>query len=146
MSDDQGETSLGLFRALQRLCSEGRVALSYDYARLHHIDCPVALEADGNRIAYAVLAASGLALWLRGWWAALATLAAGAALYLTIGRRFVQRRIRHRVEARALAELALWQRLWRFGGIGLVPSDGGDACKAPDGNWMALVRRLGGTE
>lgn len=148
MSDEGGasvapeDTAVELFRTLQRFQAEGRVALRLDYKRLHHMDCPVSVEADSNIIAYGVVAATLVALWLGGWWAALATLAAGAAIYVTIGRRYVRGRIRRRTEEQALARLDLWQRLWRFGGIALVPKDGGADCVAPQGNWMALVRTL----
>ncbi|HUZ72078.1 MAG TPA: hypothetical protein VMU87_03770 [Stellaceae bacterium] len=139
------ESAVTLFRALVRHHAEGRIALSFDYARLHHMDCPVAVEADSNLFAYAVMALVLLALWRAGWWAAGATLAAGVALYFTAGRYYVRRRIRRRIEERALGSRDLWQRLWRFGGIGLLPADGSAPCVAPEGNWMALVRRLGTT-
>jgi len=134
-------TAIDLYRALVRLHAEGRIALSYDFARLSHIDCPVASEADGNIFAYAVVGGVALALWRFGWKAALATGAVGAAVYFTVGRRYIRRRIRRRIEERALASLDLWQRLWRFGGIALTPT-GGTPCVAPAGNWMALVRSL----
>ena len=140
------ETASELFRALKLLHEEGRVALSYDFARLHHMDCPVAVEADGNIIVYAMIAAVLLALWLAGWQVALGVLGLGAALYFTVGRRFVRGRIRRRVEEKALASLDLWQKLWRFGGVGLVPAGDGSACVAPGGNWMALVRSLRGAD
>jgi hypothetical protein len=136
------ESREALFRALVQQHAEGRVALTFDFKRLNHMDCPVAVEADGNIIAYAVLALTILALWLGGWWAAGATLAAGAAFYLTIGRRFVRGRIRRRIEEQALGNRELWQKLWRFGGIALVPTDDGTPCRAPEGNWMGLVRQL----
>ncbi len=140
------ESAVALFRALVQHHAQGRIALSFDYARLHHIDCPVALEADSNIIVYAVMGLVLLALWRGGWWAAGATLAAGAALYFSAGRFYIRRRIRRRIEEKALGSRDLWQRLWRFGGIGLLPADGSAPCVAPEGNWMALVRRLGADE
>ncbi len=130
-----------LFRALVRLRAEGRIALSYDFARLGHIDCPVASEADGNIFAYAVVAVVALALWRFGWKAALGVAAAGAAVYFSAGRYYIRRRIRQRIDQRAFASLEMWQRLWRFGGIAITPT-GGTPCVAPGGNWMALVRSL----
>jgi hypothetical protein len=134
------ETAVELFRALGQLHAEGKIALSYDFKRLHHMDCPVAKEADGNIWAYAVLAAALVAWWRGGWQVALGVGVVGALAYYTIGQSYVRRRIRRRVADQALGSLDLWQKLWRFGGIGLVAKDGGAACQAPQGSWMALVR------
>ena len=140
--DAADETAAELFRALRRLVAEGRISMRCDFKRLQHMDCPVALEADSNIWAYAVLVAALIALWRGGWWAALALGAAGAAFYFTLGQAYVRRRIRRRIDERALASLEVWQRLWRFGGVVLVPTSGGETCAAPQGNWMALVRSL----
>lgn len=138
---NDGEASaVELFRALNRLLAEGRIALRLDYARLQHIDCPVGSEADGNIWAYGVLAAASLALWRGGWWAAIAVGAAGVALYFSVGLAYVRHRIRRRIDERALASLDVWQRLWRFGGVTLAA--GGATCQAPKGNWMELVRSI----
>lgn len=146
IGDAPGETAVELFRTLRRLVADGRVSLRCDFKRLHHMDCPVALEADSNIWAYAVLGAALVALWRGGWWAALAVGAAGAALYFTVGQAYVRRRIRRRIDERALASLDVWQRLWRFGGVALVPAGGGGTCAAPQGNWMALVRSVRSNE
>jgi hypothetical protein len=136
------DTAPELFRALRQLVADGRIALACDYKRLQHMDCPVAVEADANIWAYAVVAAAIVALWRGGWWAALAIGAAGVALYFSIGQTYVRRRIRRRIDERALSSLDAWQRLWRFGGITLAPAGSGETCAAPQGNWMALVRRV----
>ena len=39
---------------------------------------------------------------------------------MTLGRAYIRRRIRHRVENQALVRLELWRKLWRFGGVTLV--------------------------
>jgi hypothetical protein len=136
----QDDSAVELFRRLRRLLAEGRIALNYDFRRLQHMDCPVGSEADGNLWAYAIFGATALALWRGGWWAALVAGAAGIALYGSAGRAYVRRRIRRRIDERALGSLEMWQKLWRFGGIGLVA--GGEACAAPQGNWMELVRSI----
>ncbi|MBV9522277.1 MAG: hypothetical protein JO010_05765, partial [Alphaproteobacteria bacterium] len=66
------------------------------------------------------------------------------------GRAYVRRRVAMRVHERALQDSDLWRRLWRFGGVRLVPRGADDPaakqriepCAAPEGNWMALVRTL----
>ena len=136
------DLAIELFRALRQSVADGRIALTCDFRRLQHMDCPVAVEADANIWAYAVLAAAIIALWRGGWWAALAVGAVGVALYFSIGQSYVRHRIRRRIDERALASLDVWQRLWRFGGIALAPAGGGETCAAPQGNWMALVRSV----
>jgi hypothetical protein len=134
------DTAESLFRALGRLHADGALRLRLDFKRLDHIDCPVGIEADANRWAYAVLAATLLAFWFGGWKVALVIAALGILAYYTLGRNHVRRRLRRRVEDGALTNLDLWRKLWRWGGIALVPVGGGAECVAPDGNWMALVR------
>lgn len=135
------DSAVDLFRTLQALVAERSLALRFDYRRLQHIDCPVGSEADGNIWAYAVLVAALAAFGLGGLAWAIAVSAWGAVIYLTLGLGYVRRRIRRRIQENALQNLTLWQRLWRFGGISLVPADGTPPCAAPQGNWMELVRR-----
>jgi len=136
-----GDDAEALFAALGRLARAGQISLRFDYKRLGHMDSPVGSEADGNLWAYGGVALALVALALAGWQAAVAIAAVGIAAYLTLGRAYIHRRIRHRVENQALASLELWRKLWRFGGVTLV-LPGGEDCAAPAGNWMALVRRL----
>jgi len=140
--DDSAEA---LFRALRRLHAEGRLRLSLDFKRLDHMDSPVSVQADSNIWAYATLAVTLVALWVGGWTAALAVAVLGIAAYYSLGRVYVRRRLERRVEDSALASLETWRALWRWGGIALLPQSG-EECRAPEGNWMALVRRLAGPE
>jgi hypothetical protein len=136
------ETAEKLFSMLRRLRDEGKVALRLDFKKLTHLDSPVGSEADGNIWAYGGLALAIAAWWFRGWQAAVGVAVAGVLIYFTFGRWYMHRRIRRRVEDKALADLALWRKLWKFGGVALVPH-AGEECAAPQGNWMALVRNLG---
>ncbi len=140
------DTAVDLFRALGQLHARGALTLRLDFKRLDHMDSPVGIEADANRWAYAVLAATLLVFWFGGWKAAAAVAVIGIIAYYTLGRRHVRRRLQRRVEVGALTNLETWRKLWRWGGVALVPADGSAACVAPEGNWMALVRSLGGTE
>jgi hypothetical protein len=132
-----------LFTALRRLRVDGKVSLRLDYKKLAHLDSPVGSEADGNIWAYGGLALTIAVWWFRGWQIAVAVAIVGVFAYFTLGRWYMHHRIRHRVEDKALVQLDIWRRLWKFGGVALVPSVG-EECAAPQGNWMALVRSLAG--
>ena len=113
--------------------------------RLHRIDSPVASEADGNIWVYGALALALAAWGWKGMLPGLATLGVGVALYLTLGRAYMHRRIERRVRERALLSLETWRRLWGFRGITLAAKErpGLPDCVSPHGNWMAFVRAHG---
>jgi hypothetical protein len=133
-----------LLAALRRLAAEGKVTMTIAPERLNHIDSPVAVEADGNIWAYAFLLAAALVGWRWGVIAGLMALALGVALYFTLGRAYVHRRIERRVRRDALQDLEKWRKLWRFSGLTLVAVDrpGLAPCASPDGNWMAFIRSV----
>jgi hypothetical protein len=138
------ETAEALLAALRRLEGEGRLVLRIEPGLLTHMDSPVASEADGNIWVYGFLAAAG-ALWLwRGAVPGLVAFGVGLAVYLTLGRRYMHRRIERRVREQALASLDTWRKLWRFRGLTLSARDrpGLADCASPDGNWMGFVREL----
>lgn len=141
---DAAQSAEMLLAALRRLEREGRLELRIDPRPLRHIDSPVASEADGNIWIYAALAIAGVLLLWRGLIAALAALVLGFALYFTVGRVYVNRRIERRVRDETLDSLDRWRKLWRFRGLTLVAKDRPDLadCASPDGNWMAFVRAL----
>ncbi len=130
-----------LFATLGRAIRTGQISLRFNYKKLAEMDSPVGSEADGNIWAYGGIALALGVLWFAGWQAAAAFAVLGIAAYLTLGRAYIHRRIRRRVEDKALAQLELWRKLWRFGGVALAPT-GGNECAAPQGNWMALIRTL----
>jgi hypothetical protein len=80
------ESADELLVELRRLVAEGRIKLAIDAKRLHHIDSPVSVEADGNVWAYGAVGLAALALLWRGPLLAAAALAAGILIYLTLGR------------------------------------------------------------
>lgn len=134
------ETDEQLLAELRRLRQAGTVALELDHRRLAHIDSPVAVEAEGNRWVYLGIVAAGSGWWFLGIWAGLGVAAAALALYLTLVKADLRRRAARRIDHRALADAALWRRLWRFGGMTLAAE--GRRCAAPEGNWMQFVRDL----
>ena len=136
------ETDDALLAELRRLREAGKVALELDHRRLAHIDSPVAVEAESNRWVYVGIVAAGAAWWFLGTGAGLAVAAVAVALYLPLVKADLRRRAARRIDERALAEAAVWRKLWRFGGVTL--SADGRRCAAPDGNWMQFVRDLRG--
>jgi hypothetical protein len=139
------ESAETLLAALHRLHREGRIEIRVDPRRLNHIDSPVASEADGNIWVYGALALALAAWGWKGMLPGLATLGVGVALYLTLGRTYMHRRIERRVRERALLSLETWRKLWGFRGLTLAAKDrpGLPDCVSPHGNWMAFVRAHG---
>jgi hypothetical protein len=137
-----------LLRALRDLVDSRTLRIELDFGRLDHMDSPVGVEADSNIMVYAGIPICALVFWQLGLWPGAASVALFVVLYFTLGRRYVRRRLARRVHDQALQDSELWRKLWRFGGVTLVPGESwgeGDAasrCTAPDGNWMALVRDL----
>jgi hypothetical protein len=131
-----------LLAALRRLAGERKIDIEVDPRRLNHIDSPVASEADGNIWVYGAVGIAALLLWWKGPVPAVAVLAVGALLYLTLGRAYVHRRIERRVREKALNDLEVWRKLWRFPGLRLRVAAASEItdCASPEGNWMAFVR------
>jgi hypothetical protein len=130
-----------LLARLRALHEAGRLRVAVDRSKLSHMDFPLALEADSNRWAYAIVIATGLVWWRFGTVPGLVGAALGFLLYQIVGRRWVAARLERRVHERGLAELEIWRRLWRFGGVILSDPATGDTCRGPDGRWMAFIRQ-----
>jgi hypothetical protein len=136
MAKRSEEELLGQLRAQLRA---GSVTLAIDAGHLDKLDSPVAVQAESTRWLYALVAGVGAAAWLHGPMGLALGLAAAAAVWVGWVRRHVGRRIRNRVETQALDDASLWRRLWRHGGVRLVPREG-EPCVAPRDNWMQFVR------
>jgi hypothetical protein len=131
-------TDAELLADLRALLADGAVVLDIDSGKLNHMDSPVGVEAEANRWLLALIAVCGAAAWFGGWLAGLAALVASIALWLGYVRKALHRRVERRVQAKALADVQTWRRLWRFGGVRLVAGDA--VCAAPADNWMGFVR------
>lgn len=130
-----------LLKRLARACRTGAVAIETDMKRLQHIHSPVLSQADGNQWFIAVAALVGGLWWWRDWpWAA-AALALGVAVYATVGRRDIRRRLMRRVNDRLDDPLA-WSKLWEFGGVALREAATGLRCSAPEEDWRSFVRSI----
>jgi hypothetical protein len=82
-----------LFRELRALLARGKLRLELDLARLDHIDSPVAVEADSNIWVYGAIAVCAAAFWQGGTYPGIAAIAISLALYFTVARRYVRRRL-----------------------------------------------------
>ena len=142
MSTSALDTDRAAFLQLERLVTGGSLHLEIDRGKLTHMDFPLASEADGNLIMIPSLAACFAVFWEFGTLAGLASLAVSFALYQTLGKRFIARRIRARVLDRGLTELDVWQKLWRFGGVILATPDGSIRCQGPEQSWTQFLREF----
>ena len=137
------ETAEALLEQLRRLHADGRIGIELNSKRLTHIDSPVAFEAESNQWVYGLLIVTGLFWWQFGWQAGAATAAVSVAIYLTVGKAFLRKRIDRRVRDQVLVDVVRWRKLWNFGGVVLRDArNGGEDCAAPGGNWMAFTRRV----
>jgi hypothetical protein len=128
-----------LLSQLRGLLDSGHAALDLDARRLDKPDSPVSVQAESTRWLYALIVAVAAASWLAAWPGGVLAAAAAIAAWYGFVRPDVARRIRARVETRAVYDVVLWRQLWRHGGVAIA-EDGRTACRAPDGNWMAFVR------
>lgn len=128
-----------LLRQLRELLRAGGATLAIDARHLDKLDSPVAVQAESTRWLYALVALVALAGWWQGAIGAAGATVVATALWFGWVRRDVGRRIRIRVETQALDDASLWRKLWRHGGVRLVPRDGAP-CVAPGDNWMQFVR------
>ena len=132
-------TDAELLASLRELVEAGEVRLALDAAKLNHMDSPVAVQAESTRW-FAAMAAAVLACgWFLGWIAAGGAFLASIAIWFAVVLPSVARRIRFRVESQALAEVEIWRKLWKRGGVTLEPRAGAP-CAAPADNWMQFVR------
>ena len=139
----KGETAAALLARLRRLHADGRVVIDVDLKRLTHMDSPVAFEAEINRWIYGLVLLTTALWYVLGYKFGLGTAAISLALYLSLGKMNVRRRIERRVRSKAMDDEAHWRELWSFGGVTLREVvDGGRCCAAPADSWMEFVRQL----
>ena len=131
-----------LLSRLRALHAAARIGVAVNRAKLSHMDFPLGLEADGNRWAYPIVLAVAAIWWFLGPYAGIAAALAGFALYQTVGRRHVARRLERRIHDRGLAEVETWRALWRFGGVILTDPATGKTCQGPEGRWMGFVQAI----
>lgn len=132
-------TDSELLVALRDRVHAGSVTLALDLARLDKTDSPVAVQAESTRWLYGLIGLGAAASWWQGMTGAVVAGIVGVGLWYGWVRPDVGRRIRKRVELRALDDVGLWRLLWRFGGVQLRSSEG-VICAAPGDNWMQFVR------
>jgi len=128
-----------LFEALNMAIAAGRVSVRLDYKRLNHQDSPLCVEADTNRWIYGIMAATLGAGFSFAWWAGVAALGVGVALYWAVGRNWVRRRMAGRFHDRVLDDIALFKKLWRSNGVTLALTSRPILCRSPAGDWRRFV-------
>ena len=130
-----------LLKLLARACRSGTGAIEADAKRLQHVHSPGLSQADGNQWMLAIAAVLGALWWALGLLWAAGALPLGVAIYMTIGRRTILRRLMRRVDYR-LDDPAVWSKLWDFGGVSLREESTGRRCTAPEEDWREFVRSM----
>jgi len=131
---------------LRRLILANDVRIDFDAGHLRGMDSPVAIEAEVMWWAMFILAATGLAFWWQGWEFAAGVAVAAGLVYATLGRRWLARNLRSRVMGKALADIGIWRKLWRHGGVSLHCTAAGPApaleCRASNESWVRFVEAI----
>src|SRR5882724_6372076 len=130
-------------RQLKKLVADGTISLKIDQKRLSHMDSPVVCDPDSTRWLYALAVVAAVVWWRLGTTYGLVAVAAAGIIYATLARTYVKRRLERRVQEIALSDPTIWRKLWRFGGVALVATDGGTTahCTAPKDNWVTFIQR-----
>jgi hypothetical protein len=133
-----------LLAKLREACAAGRVRLEIDADHLAHIHSPIARDTDVNLLLYPAIGLVAAVWWLVGWMLGVGVATICVAFYFMVGRRWRHARLRQRIEDRALTNLELWRRLWRWGGVSLERSGphGSIVCRAPEQKWHSFVGEL----
>jgi hypothetical protein len=140
---------LDIFRRLTAAHRDGKIAIDIDRKTIGHPHCPVAGDAYFTRVLYAGMVIAGLAFWLVHYAIAVAIVAGMVALYFAALRRWIDRKTKGYVIDKITNDLALWKKLWNFGGVTLTAASASDAtsCRAPKDNWKNFVTsQLGPTK
>lgn len=127
---------------LDRAITQGLVILTLDRRKLSSADFPLSLESESNIWVYPLLVLIGIVAYYTGLYGGLAAFIAAFFLFQRVARPWIARRIETRIRARALKEIEIWRKLWRFGGVILTRADTGQTVQGPDGHWTVLIRTL----
>jgi hypothetical protein len=137
------DTTGAAFSALEESLGSARVAFRLDLGKLCHPHCPLPFDFYKTWIAYAyigvILVAYVVAsvFELAGWpfWS---TLIGVTAVYWLGVRPLAERWVRRKIVAYIMDDLGRLEKIWRYGGVTLVASDGTSAA-APADDWRRFV-------
>jgi hypothetical protein len=123
--------------ALRQAYDDGRLQVELDYGKLDHLDSPINVQAEKAWWIFGGLF-GGIGLgYFFDWHYGVGFAAVIAALYVTLGKRIINRRMRARLRSMALEDIAVWRKLWRIRGVTLAVGEA--RCVAPDGNWVRFA-------
>ncbi|HEY4134036.1 MAG TPA: hypothetical protein VGO34_02370 [Alphaproteobacteria bacterium] len=123
--------------ALRDALDGGRLRAELDYGKLDHVDSPLLVEAEKTWWIYGGLfGAIALGL-LTDWRYGAGFAAVVVLLYVCVGRRIINRRMRERFRAQAMEDVVVWRKLWRLKGVTLVLGDA--RCQSPGDSWVRFA-------
>ena len=122
--------------------AERRVDVGVDLRPLNRPGSPVYVMWKNAAPTFG-LAAIVVVVWLAADWIwAMAALASGVILLLTVVNMMVMTRVRRRALALALNDVAGWSSLWDQGVLSLrLPAEKGSECLSPHGDWRGFAIR-----
>jgi len=134
------ETDTEYLAKLRELVAAGTVRIKFDVKKLRGMDSPVVVIAETERWAMGMVALCGAIWWFLGIWPAAAAFTLCVVAYAAWGRRGIGRNIERRIHEKALMDIAVWRRLWQYGGIVLESVNGqAVSCPAPGGSWIQFT-------
>ncbi|MBI1778341.1 MAG: hypothetical protein HYR63_23630 [Proteobacteria bacterium] len=143
MTETKTDRAYAAFAALEDALHSARVAFKLDLSKLCHPHCPLPFDHYKTRIAYAyigimiVLFSLVTVLDLPRWpyWA---TLIGFTLVFWAAIRPLAERWIRKGIIAYVMDDPGRLERIWKYGGVALVASDGTTAL-APTDDWQRFV-------
>jgi len=133
------------FAVLRQAIRDGDVRVEINRTRLSHIDCPVAADALATRALYLMVALGALSYWLMSWQLAGVFCASMLLFYGTAGYPWVGKQMQRAALRQLVDSLALWDKMWAFGGMALYDRAGGLLAESGGPDWRSWADRAGGT-
>jgi hypothetical protein len=143
MTDTQSNPASSAFDRLEEAVASARIAFQLDLRLLSHPHCPLPFDHYRTRIVYVYLGLLALvygitSAFASSGWPFWAPLIGYTVIYWAGVRPLAERWVRRKIVEYIMDDATRLDKLWRYGGVALVSTDGATA-KAPSDDWRRLV-------